>query len=167
MSLREKINRNPAIGFGVAAVGIVIAAWVLISTLTDKGLTAPEPDSYYFTTDDGQTLFSAPKSTIPPFEKDGKEAVRARVFTCDDGNTQFVAFLEKYSSEFARRAEQELAKPREPGAPTILDSPAAAANLMIKKPGGQWMPSQSAEAMNIMSVSCPSKDPWDLVELYP
>ena len=47
------------------------------------------------TVDDGATYFPDDANKIPPFTKDGKEAVRARVFSCDGGKTKYVAYLER------------------------------------------------------------------------
>ena len=60
MGLREKLNRNPMVMGFAAVVLVVVAVWVVYRTATDKGLTADQPTHYYFTTDDGKTLFSAP-----------------------------------------------------------------------------------------------------------
>ncbi len=169
MGLRETLNKNP-IPVTIAGILLVaLAGWVAYKTATDQGLTGKQPTQYYFTTDDGRTLFAAPMTSIPPFEKDGKPAVLAHVFTCDKGKSQFVAYLAKYTDEFAKRAAAEAAKTNAGGqGGGLLTGPAAAMATLVKKPGDkEWVPVTSGNGSNISAIFCPSRDPWDLVEKYP
>ena len=45
----------------------------------------PSPGSAFYTTDDGATLFTDGADRLPPFDHDGKAAVMAAVFSCDNG----------------------------------------------------------------------------------
>lgn len=171
MGFREKLNRSPLIAGGVAVVLVALAVWVVYRTATDRGLTMEQPTQYYYTIDDGKTLFSAPMSSVPPFEKDGKEAVLAHVFTCDKGATQFVGYLVKYSDTFATEARAKIAEAEQSGKPmqgSPLDTAAAAMNMLVKKPGTEeWVPMASPKSSDITGIWCSSRDPWDLQELYP
>ncbi len=59
----------------------------------------------YFTTDDSSpdaakaALFADSAKNLPPFQKDGKTAYLACVFTCDGGKTTWVGYLERYTPE--------------------------------------------------------------------
>lgn len=90
----------------------------------------------YFTVDDGATWFADSLDQIPPFTKDGKEAVRAYIFRCGKGKP-FVAYLERYRPEAKKLIEEARMKARQnPEAPP---DPALHAKLMgggveVKKP---------------------------------
>lgn len=173
MGVREALNRNPKIMGIAGTVAVAVAIWVVYRTVTDQGLKVKQPTQYYFTTDDGKTLFAAPKTSVPPFEKDGKQAVLAHVFTCDKGKTQFVAYLVKYKDEFAKRAAAEAANAEQAGKAKANDggalaSAAAAFSMLVKKPGDpEWVPFTSPKGSSVTGIWCPSRDPWDLVEKYP
>jgi hypothetical protein len=97
----------------------------------------------FFTIDEGKTLFPIESSTRAPFLRDGKQAVRAHVYTCDNGKTTFVAYLSKFS-------------------PVALEP-------LVKKPGmTQWFPISTPAAGTILQVKCPEgstgKTP---VEVFP
>ena len=71
------------------------------------------PTEGYFTTDDGATCFVESLTTIPPFEHDGKPAVRDFIYSCDGGEHRWVAYLGKYSPEDKLAIESGKAKPEE------------------------------------------------------
>ena len=158
---------------GIAGLLLVgLAVFAVYRQLTDKGLTAEQPTQAYYTTDDGATLFASPRTTVPPFEKDGKTAVLAHVFSCDKGKTRFVGYLVKFNEDFAKRAAAEAAAAAKSGTPPkgggLMASPSAAMSMLVKKPGSsEWLPFTSPKASNITNLWCDSRDPWDLVEQYP
>ncbi len=61
------------------------------------------PTKAYFTTDDSSpdaakaALFTDSADNLPPFQKDGKTAYLACVFTCDGGKTTWVGYLERFT----------------------------------------------------------------------
>jgi hypothetical protein len=89
----------------------------------------------FYTVDDGETWFVDSSDRIPPFEHDGKMAVRANLFICTKDGTIFPAFLMRYSDEVIQAIKsgemkrskiddrwylgQEVKKPRSPGAAWI------------------------------------------------
>ena len=64
----------------------------------------------YYTTDDGQSWFVDDAKRVPPFSKDGKEAVKACVFRTGLGRPPFVGFLVRYTPEGKKRLENALAE---------------------------------------------------------
>src|SRR4051794_5748906 len=100
MGLRETFSKKPgaaaAVGVGLLAIGILVIALQLRA-----GGPPSLPTQAFFTTDDGQTYFPAGLENLPPFQHDGKEAVRAYVFEC--GGKRFVNHLEKFTPD-ARKA---------------------------------------------------------------
>jgi hypothetical protein len=102
MSIRDRLNQNPGktvlivVAFVTVAVGVVV--WQVLAsrrTFPDK---LPE---HFYTIDDGKTFFAANSENVPPFDYEGKQAVRAYVYEAN--GKRFVAYLERYTPE-ARQA---------------------------------------------------------------
>lgn len=155
MGIREKVNQNPGIAIGTASAVIVLAGIILV--LQTRGGTASGSASgsgrLFFTTDDGKTWFTDDATRVPPFMKDAKEAVRAYVYRTSDG-TEFVGFLERYSSEGKKALEAALARPPE----QQTDDPfmAVAGALEWKKPGDSaWVSASDPRAERVVKVVSP------------
>ncbi len=102
---------------------------------------------YYYTIDDGATVFADHHPPSIPFQKDGKDAVLAAVFTCNDGKTTFCGFLMKRAPAPAIAAAGKSVAP-------------AQTRMMwyIKKPGDtEWIPESDHDRWNAVesSVKCP------------
>src|SRR5688500_4271377 len=108
MGLRESMNKHKGATAGVIAavvVGVIaLAAWQVRGT-SSSGASGAAGQLYY-TTDDGATTFTAPANLIPPFDHQGKPAVRAVMFSSDGGKTKFVGYLERYSAAAKREMEE-------------------------------------------------------------
>jgi hypothetical protein len=104
---------------------------------------ATQATHFYFTTDEGKTLFIAPASSRTPFQHEGKIACRAHVFSCDGGKTNFVGYLSKNS--------------------------AIAGEDLIRRPGEErWFPISSPGAAVMMGVKCPEGGGGKVpVEVFP
>jgi len=102
MGLREKLNENPSVAMG-ATIGIIVVALIFIiySALPPGG--AKPLTRTYFTVDDGENWFADDIKKRPPFEVDGKTAVRALVYRC--GGKEFVGYMERYRPEAKKRLE--------------------------------------------------------------
>jgi len=155
MGIREKLNDKPAVAAGIGVGAVVLAAVVLVTQLSHGG--GPS-DSAYFTTDDGKTWFADDASNIPPFAKDGKEAVRAYVFEC--GGKQFVNHLERFTPE-RKKLMIDTAAAQKAGQP-LPPPPAAASRTPMwgqefKKPGDkEWVPAGNlAKTGPILNAKCP------------
>jgi len=137
MSVRELLNRNPSITFGIAAGVIVIAA---VATLTASrseraDVSETRPVSEYYTTDGGATYFAAPADQVVPFVHDGKEAVLAHVVHCGN-EAPHVQYLQRLSPETIRQTEI-ITKERLPGWEGEIDR--------LKKDGCQFAEPGSKE----------------------
>lgn len=97
MGFRETMNRNSALMAGVAIVGILVAGYFMFRTVRGD---VHIPDSVFYTNDDGKTYYRESIKLDPPQEKDGKEAVIARVFLVD--GEKKVGYMERYSPEAAK-----------------------------------------------------------------
>jgi hypothetical protein len=103
MSVREAIIGNPRIGIATAG-GLLLIGIVVICLEMRNPAPAAAPAQYYFTMDDGKTWFADAATNLPPYDKDGEQAVRAHVFRCPAG-TKFVAYLERYTPDAKRTLE--------------------------------------------------------------
>ena len=104
MGLRETLNRNPAITTGVT-IAIIVVALIYIVLQFSGSSRPPIPTKGYFTTDNGATWFADSLNNVPPYMHDGKEAVRAYMYKCNDGKP-FVAYLERYTPETKKAIEK-------------------------------------------------------------
>lgn len=167
MGLRETLNEKPGLVAGAAA-GILLVAVLLIGL---QMFRTPDPmrqgtgNQQFYTTDDGATLFADDATKIPPFDHQGAQAVRAKVFTCDGGKTRFIGYLERYTAE----ALVILRPP--PGAEPQGDAAfmAMESGLEAKRPGDpRWVPMRNApEFRRITTVTCPDGTPGPLEAVLP
>lgn len=166
MQIRQFLNRNPAIAIVAVLIVIGIAVWVIWSQ-ADGGNTVATPTEGYFTTDDGKTWFTDDVGRVTPFDKEGKQAVRAYLYKCGDGAPQ-VAYLERYTAKGKEvveryRAEQK-ANPTVP--PKSLGELAALGqgSMEVKKPGDEkWINMRDGAAMALTQYRCPDGTPGALV----
>lgn len=152
MGIRETINKNPKQTTAITA-GIIALAFIVILWQACGGGGGGVGQSYY-SIDDGRTFFVDASNKIPPFKKDGKDAVRAHVFTCDGGKTKFVGYLEAYSPQDKKMMEDAMSGKAPPAAYAGYSGQA-----MVKKPGQpQWvplMPGTTQVYSAIVQVNCP------------
>jgi len=132
--------------------------------------TAPDqslhlPTQAYFTDDDGATYFVDDINKVPPFDHDGRIAVRCYVFRCPDGK-KFVGYLEKYTNAMAA----EIRAIRASSNPQSLEKLDLDAGRLIKKPGdGRWISvaRDTALADSIAHVTCPDNSNRLPTPVYP
>ena len=130
--MREFIKSRPSIAGALAVVMIVGAAVAIFVQARDP---SGGPGQAYFTTDDGKTFFTDKGTKLPPFDKDGKPAVRAHVFEC--GGKRVVGYLSRYTPEAFQALEQAKAA-RGTGKPPPNAAALAAIGtygLEVKRPG--------------------------------
>ena len=107
----------------------------------------------YYTDDDGQTYFAGAGDLYPPFDHDGKPAVRCYVFKCPKTGVAFVGYLEKYSDA----TRDSLDKPFDPsmrgkgGGPMDIRE-----GTLVKRPGDKdWVRRNGDKGGKIATVVCP------------
>ena len=174
MGIRQKINENPAATTAVTAVIVVLAIlFIFWQACSGEGPGSVNNSKAFFTTDDGKTWFVDNSSNIPPYTKDGKEAVRARVFSCDGGKTKFVGYLQRYTPQDKAMLEN-MAKgtqSKTPGPPAYVGYGGQA---MVKRPGDPptaWVamaPATMQYYQMIVQPKCPGGKPQEnLSEVFP
>ena len=135
----------------VGVVLIVVSAALIIYQVRSAGGSKPVTKAFY-TVDDGQNWFADSSERLPPFDHEGKQAVRAYVFRYGSGKP-FVGYLER----FTENAKKQLEKIPAPSSQSPDKAPSfeqqsfvnqiKAAGSEIKKPGGnRWYSSQNAPA---------------------
>ena len=154
MGLRETLNQNPAITTG-ATIGliVVILAVIIWQSVGGGGPGTPSstPKAFY-SIDDGKSWFADDASKIPPFDKGGKQAVKAMVFSCN--GKQFVAWLQRYTPEAKQKIETAMksggGKPDFGRIDTVQMT-----GVEVKAPGGKdWVKQTDPAAAKIMTPDC-------------
>jgi hypothetical protein len=167
MGIRETLNEKRRLAAGIAAT--CVCACVLLVVWEMKG-DAPPPtqqSNKAFFTDDGVKTFVDDVSRIPPFEHNGKQAIRAYLFTCDGGRTKFIGYLERLPKDSKTRLE------------AIQKNPAAANDAMgmrvrstivseVKKPNdAKWVMKDSPEGAKVLDITCPNGKQGDPQPVIP
>lgn len=155
MGIRETLNKNPAITTGVTAGIVVLAIGVIIWQLWGGSapLASGGTAKAYFSDDDGATYFADATTKVPPFDHNGKQAVRALVFQCGTGQP-FVGMLQRYTKE--AKAKLEKAQASKPG--DIVMEDIEITGLEIKKPktgDAAWVKQTDPKAGAVNRVTCP------------
>src|SRR5687768_1133376 len=131
MGVRETINEKPRLVAGIAAGVVVIACAFIALRMSNAGPGEPS-DKAFFTTDDGKTWFVDEATKISPFQRDGKEAVRAYVFDCN--GKPFVNHVERYTADGRKAVETALAA-KGAGQPADVAGQLRLSGAEVKKPG--------------------------------
>jgi hypothetical protein len=144
MAIRNQLNQRPGVAAGIGLACVVLAVGAILLERRDAQATNGYSRAY-FTVDDGATLFTDDINKEPPFDHDGKPAVRAMVFTCDGGKTQFVQYLQKIGSS---------------GKAYAYAGAANAVSLLVKKPGSSnWISLADPKAASVCTSTNSSGRP--------
>jgi len=153
VGIRESLNKNPAITTGLLIGAVVLVIGFIFLRSYGGGPDAPLGASKaFFTIDDGKTYFADDASKIPPFQKDGKEAVRAHVYSCD--GKPMVVYLQRFTPEAKKRLE---AAANNKAGPSTM-APVQFTGIEVKAPGGKdWVGQNDEKAIAIMKPQCNGK----------
>ena len=151
MGARALLQQRKSLAVALAAVMIVGAAIAIYVQARDFGPAGP--GKAFFTTDDGNTLFVDSVMKLPPFDKDGRRAVRAHVFECD--GKRVVGYLSCYRPEALQalaEAKAARAAGKPPPNPQAL-SAVGTVGLLVKKPGNfPWVSQADAATATAVRV---------------
>ncbi len=168
MGIRESLNKSPAVTTGVT-IGIIVVALVFILYQTFGGGGAATGggamDKAFFTVDNGKTWFADDINKLPPFDHEGKQAVRVYVFTCDGGKTKFAAYVERYTEAAKREIEKARANPQ--GGGMMGMESISYTGREVKKAGseGPWLKAMDPRASDAMSINCPDGQSMENLEM--
>lgn len=162
--VRDSIRKHSTATIATMAI---VAAAALFFTLRNASSSTSSVttvmNKVYCTTDDGATTFVAPMSQVPPFDHEGKIAVRAWVYSCDGGKTKFVGYLERFTPQAKKRIESSTQAPGTGGSVGPGDSE-------VKKPGAgnPWVSEANfAAAAKVMEVKPPPGQSGEPVMVLP
>ena len=168
MGIRETMNQNPGITTGVVAGIVILAlAFIIYQSMGDSG-GGSVPTKMYYSDDDGATTFTDDIRKFPPFDHNGKQAVRARVFSCDGGKNKFVGYLERYSPEAKARLDKAT-NGGKTGSDIGLMEDVSITGMEVKKPKdpSPWLKQSDPRAQSVMDVKCPNGTKEKLEALMP
>lgn len=156
MEIRDYLNEHKGVAVG-ATIGIVVLAIAGVAWFSAAGNANGDgnPQSAFFTNDDGKTFFVDAASKIPPFDHNGKPAYGCYVFTNDGGKTKYVAWMYRYTAEGKKRFESHrIAKGAE-----IASQPFQ--YMEVKKPGDPaWVAAGDLRSRQVqMPQSVPNTTP--------
>ena len=166
MGVREEIDKHPKTVAGVALIVVAVALTVLVYSLWPT--TQQAISKAYYTDDDGATWFVDTIDHVPPFDHDGKIAVRVNLYTCDESKTSFVGYLERNTPAAKKKLEAEFAAAKAQGKPITgvsFTPDIFVSGTEIKKPGkGAWMlRSNYPASYKVMDVQFPNGGTVDSV----
>ena len=174
MGIRQKINENPGATTAVTAGIVVLAILFIIWQACGDSTSGVVSTKSFYTTDDGKTYFPDDSTNVPPYQKNGKLAVRAQVFTCDGGKTKFVGYLEMYAPQDKAMLEQMAQATKNKGAGPPPAYLGYAGQAMVKRPGdppNAWVPLSPATTtvyQQIVQPKCPGGKPQEnLTKVFP
>ena len=161
MGLRETLNENPRLTTGLTAgmIGVVLL-YILWSAFGGGGTARSDiaggKGQIFFTDDDGKTWFPDDAKKVPPFQHNGKEAVRAYVYKC--GGKTFVNHMERYTPVGKKKLEAVYASGKPINDPTVMDS-IQATGMEVKSPGdAAWVKATDPKAPSVMQPKCAGGD---------
>lgn len=153
MGLRERLNdrRRVTVWAAIALIGIAVLV-IAMEIRSQLAPAMPEFGQAFYTIDDGRTYFVDDERKLPPFDHEGREAVKAYLFTCDGGETRWIGYLERFTPEGKALAKELLAGKGPPNA----NQPTIVTDLEVKRPGQPtWCLITSKQAEAILNVRCP------------
>ncbi|MCC6424048.1 MAG: hypothetical protein IT447_11265 [Phycisphaerales bacterium] len=177
MGIREKLNQNQGVTTGVTVGVIVLALIFIIWQLVGGNSRGSIPTQAFFTVDNGATWFADDINKLPPFDHDGKQAVRALIFKCKGGK-EFVGHLERYTPEAKAQIEKmRQAVPSKDGKGPPMPPPGpmmgdlAFSGMEVKAAGAPdtaWVKmADFQKAQEITKIKCPDGDSSQIEPVVP
>jgi hypothetical protein len=163
MSVRDLINKHQKTTLIIVPFLILAAISFIYYSNARPNPAGRRVTTNYFSDDDGQTFFSSAADQIPPFDHDGKPAVRAYVFK-DDGGQPFIGYLEKYSDDTKQKLAALMNDPAN-NAQAIADLMTSSA--LVKKPGDSAWQKRFSDAGAAVTQVPASRDGSAVVALAP
>ena len=161
MGVRESINENKRLGLGVAAAVVIVAMAIIGSQVVGGGSGVKEPETAFYTDDDGKTFFKDDIYKVVPFDHKGKRAYRADVFKCPDGK-QFVGLMYRHNALGTKAMQDHIAKGKSDPQGTFLAG-LEAQGFEVKRPGAPDNTWKLNDTSLQSSIRCASGTVADLV----
>lgn len=148
--MRYLMNSAPRLLAGFISVLALLALVYFIYARDGGGSNGtPVRALRFYTDDDGKTWFPDDATKVPPFERDGRQAVLARVYR--SGDKEFVNHMERYTAEGKKQLENILAKsPPDPMDMALIEE-IQLSSLEVKARGSRtWVKMTHPQANQIM-----------------
>jgi hypothetical protein len=153
---RQPLNKNSKLLSALAAAAIVVAAvvaWALWPQRAAKTAPGGTPGQAFFSTDDGKNYFSDSAKNLPPFQKDGKEALRVYVFKGADSKP-FVSCLVRYTPTAKKELESIYARSEKPN--PMITNQLEMDGMEVKAPGQTtWYKKSDPRAAELLMPRLP------------
>lgn len=157
MGIRESLNKNPKLATGMTVALVLACVGFVIFQQGGAGASLGAAVSeVYFSDDDGKTYFTDSVDKKYPFDRNGKQAVRAYVFKCGDSGAPAVTYLERVRDN--------------DGKPPAGDLPGQAPSgiVEVKKPGQKdWVRLDTAAGTAVVRSDCPGGPTGSPVPVFP
>lgn len=167
MTVRQMLEKHRRIVLVASVLAIAVAVYAIYQQTAGTYAGTGQPG--FFSDDDGKTWFTMGVGKVPPFDHNGRTAVRCYLYQC--GSDKFVAYLERYKPEY----QQQAAKLAEAAKTTPLNKlRGMTAELHalgqtcreVKKPGEKnWITASDPAFKNIVIPQCKDGSGADYV--YP
>jgi phosphatidylserine/phosphatidylglycerophosphate/cardiolipin synthase-like enzyme len=112
----------------------------------------------FYSDDDGQTWFIDSVYKTTPFDHDGKQAVRAVIYSYDHGSKRFCAYLMRHNASDKKRLDDALAEAAREGKPassiTLFGNLKILNNMEVKQDGSghSWVPVNSTAGADVVNA---------------
>jgi|GEM_PF-2299619 len=108
MSIRDTIQKSPAMTAFVCLIVVSMAVVMAVRTSNPPASTPPD-HAWFYDVSTGR-LFTIDRSAVPPITVDGSMAVRARVYGCDGcgEDDRHAVVIEKYPDVVAQKLREPL-----------------------------------------------------------
>jgi hypothetical protein len=167
MRPRKKISSYPRVGLGAAGVFVLLCATYVFIQMRGSNSPSAGNAKAFFSVDDGKTWFADDMTKVPPYDKDGKQAIRAFVFRGSDGK-DFVGYLQRFTPDAKRAIEQlQTPDPNRTGPPDVSGIRMAyTIGREVKRPGdAKWISgAQGLESAQIIAIKCSDGSDATMVE---
>lgn len=162
---RTLLDRHRS-AIAIVAVSVSLSSAVWLTWFYWPGPDNSLPSFAWYTVDDGRTRFADDVERNPPFEHDGKQAVRLHLFSCDGGKTTFVGYLQKFPEETLRKYRDKGVDPANVEDEELV----AEGGWVYKRPGdAAWLSDRAADRkfLDVITVRCPDGRAGEPKELFP
>lgn len=165
MGLREKMNENPRLTTGVTIGVVVIALILIVYQLWPASPIQPISQAFY-TIDEGKTWFVEDIEKVPPFQHNGKEAVRAHVFVCGESGQKFVGWMEKFTPDAKKKLDDLYSKSSGKRPPERFEMEETA-RLVRRHDMSKWLPFSYAIYDKLQTFPCKENPQMYAREVFP
>jgi hypothetical protein len=161
--IRQALRANRSITLGISICMIALASlWIVSYGIGSRASLDLDTGRAFFTDDDGTTWFKDDARKVPPFDRNGKQAVRCFIYKCGENGTPWVSHLMRYTPEGTARLKTNTLDPgvTETG-PALVE---------VKEPNSGergWVSENDPRAIRIQELVCPDGARKNIIAVDP